>query len=163
MGSVFQNPVIERKPRHIPKNAKHEESLQLQICSYLRLQFPQLIFRSDFASGMQLTPAQAAKHKRLQSGRAWPDLFIYRPMKVDGKQYAGMALELKKEGTTIIVKKGPRKGQLVANEHIVEQYYLLRSLEKLGYFAEFACGYDDAINLINKYMGIDTYEPTALF
>lgn len=117
---------------------------------------------------MQLTPAQAAKHKRLQSGRAWPDLFIYKPMRVkneDGTHntYAGMALELKKEGTTIIVKKGPRKGQLVANEHIVEQYYLLRSLEKLGYFAEFACGYDDAINLINKYMGIDTYEPTALF
>lgn len=161
MGSVFENPTL--KKRYIPKNVKHEENLQLTVCKYLRMQFPAVMFRSDYASGLKLTMHQAAKHKRLQSGRAWPDLFIYLPRKVAGKQYAGMALELKKEGTAIMVTRGPRKGQLVSNEHITEQYYLLQSLRKVGYFAEFACGLDDAIDLINKYMGVVEPEPNALF
>ena len=141
------------KPRYIPKNQKHEESLQRQVCSYLRLQYPHVIFRSDYASGLRLTENQARIHRSLQSGRAWPDLFIYLPRKVDGRQYAGMALELKKEGTTIKVSRGPQKGQITANPHVREQYYMLQALEKVGYFADFAIGFDDAINKIDYYMG----------
>lgn len=97
--------------------------------------------------------AQAMLHKSLQAGRAWPDLFIYLPRKVDGKQYAGMALELKREGVTIMCKIGKNKGKLVADPHIQEQYYLLQELERLGYWADFAIGFDDAINKIDHYMG----------
>lgn len=141
------------KPRYIPKVKKHEESLQRQVCSYLRLQYPHVVFRSDYASGLRLTINQARIHRSLQSGKSWPDLFIYLPRKVDGKQYAGMALELKREGIPIKVTRGPRKGQLVADIHIREQYYMLQRLERLGYWADFAIGFDDAINKIDYYMG----------
>ena len=139
--------------RYIPKVQKHEQSLQRQVCTYLRHQYPHVIFRSDYASGLHLTMAQAVVHKSLQSGRSWPDLFIYLPRKVDGKQRAGMALELKREGTAIFVTRGPNKGQLVADPHIREQYYLLQELERLGYYAEMGIGYDDAVAKIDHYMG----------
>jgi hypothetical protein len=141
------------KPRYIPKNRKTEESLQRQVCHYIRLQYPHVVFRSDYASGLKLTISQARIHASLQSGRSWPDLFIYYPRKVDGKQYAGMALELKKEGTTVIVTRGPQKGKLTADTHVREQYYMLQSLEKVGYFADFGIGFDDAVNKIDYYMG----------
>jgi hypothetical protein len=137
------------KPRYIPKNVKHEESLQRQVCHYIRLQYPHVIFRSDYASGLRLTVNQARIHKSLQSGRAWPDLFIYYPRKVGGRQYAGMALELKKTGTVIKLKNN----KLTSNPHIQEQYYMLQSLEKVGYWADFGIGIDDCINKIDYYMG----------
>jgi hypothetical protein len=139
----------EPKPRYIPKNSKHEESLQRQVCHYLKLQYPHVIFRSDYASGLHLKPYQAKLHASMQSGRAWPDLFLYHPRKVDDKQYAGMALELKKDGTTINLKKGG----LTANPHIREQYAMLQALENVGYWADFGIGFDDCVNKIDYYMG----------
>src|SRR5690349_11525929 len=96
------------KTRRIPLNARREENIHLQACTWLRQQFPDVIFRSDYASGLALTPHQSATHRRLQSSRSWPDLFIYAPR----RGYYGMAIELKREDTTIIIKKGPKKGQL---------------------------------------------------
>jgi hypothetical protein len=149
--------------RYIPKNRKTEESLQRQVCTYIKLQFPQVIFRSDYASGLHLTIAQATTHKSLQSGRSWPDLFIYMPRKVEGKQYAGLALELKKDNTSIKQKIGKNKGQLVANPHIREQYYMLQELNKLGYWADFAIGFDDAVAKIDHYMGKPKLENETMF
>lgn len=141
------------KPRYVPKVQKHEESIQRQVCSYLRLQYPSLIFRSDYASGLHLTEGQARIHKSLQSGRSWPDLFIYEPRTVNGKRYSGLALELKRDGTTIILKVGPRKGKLSSERHIQEQAAMLKALNNKGYYANFAVGYDEAINIIDRYMG----------
>lgn len=139
--------------RYVPKVKKHEESIQRKVCTYLRMQYPNVIFRSDYASGLHLTMAQAVTHKSMQSGRSFPDLFLFYPRKVEGKQYAGMALELKKEGTSIIVSRGLKKGQLVADPHIREQYYVLQQLFKLGYYTDFAIGFDDAIKKLDWYMG----------
>lgn len=163
MPSVFQNQTIETRPRYIPKNVKHEESLQKQVCHYLRLRYPNVIFRSDFASGLKMSKYQAIQHKNMQSSRAWVDLFIYTPRKIDGKQYAGLGLELKKEGTTIIVKQGPRKGQIVANDHIKEQYYMMQTLQKLGYYCDFGIGYDHAVAIIDWYMGAPKIENSQIF
>ena len=149
----FKLQLYEPKRRYVPKNVKHEESLQKQVCQYLRLQFPQAIFRSDYASGLHLKPYQARQHASMQSGRAWPDLFIYEPRAVEGVQYAGLALELKKEGTAIVLKTGKRKGQLVADPHIREQATMLKGLKERGYYAAFAVGFEHAVRVINKYLG----------
>jgi hypothetical protein len=151
MGSVFQNPTV--KKRYIPKVQKHEEAIQKDVCKYLRLHYPQVVFRSDYASGLKLTQNQASVHRSLQSSRSWPDLFIYKPMKVDGRQYAGLAIELKADGTSVILKIGPRKGKLSTDEHIQEQALMLRELRKCGYYADFAVGYDQAVNIIDWYFG----------
>lgn len=150
MSAVFKLQAYKPKPRYIPKITKHEENLQLQICRYLRLQFPDLIFRSDYASGLHLTINHARKHASMQSGRAWPDLFIYKPL----REFSGFALEIKKEGTVIILKTGPRKGKITADKHIQEQARTINDLRHLGYYANFGVGFNDCIKQIHWYLGI---------
>lgn len=36
--------------------SKNEEILHLKICNYLRKNYPDVIFRTDFSSGMKMTP-----------------------------------------------------------------------------------------------------------
>jgi len=138
---------------------KKEELLHLKVCDYLRKSYPNVLFRTDFSSGMKMSPGQAAKHKKFQKSRAWPDLFIAKPtIKIEynhyaGEQfldgYAGLFLELKAEG----VKLYKKNGQMVANKHYHEQAEMLEELRKLGYCAEFAVGYDQAIRIITDYLG----------
>lgn len=139
---------------------KKEEILHLKVCDYLRKNYPNVLFRTDFSSGMKMTPGQAAKHKKFQKSRAWPDLFIACPRKmiaIDTKNgdsfyiqnVAGLFLELKAEGTKLYKKNG----EMVANKHYREQAEMLEELRKLGYYAEFAVGYDEAIKIITNYLG----------
>lgn len=123
---------------------KKEETLHLKVCDYLRKNYPDVLFRTDFSSGMKMTPGQAAKHKKFQKSRAWPDLFIAKP-----EIFAGLFLELKAEGTKLYKKNG----EMVANKHYREQAEMLEELRKLGYYAEFAVGYDEAIRIITNYLG----------
>ena len=157
MGSIFTLKPYQPKARYIPKVVKHEENLQRAVCSYIRNHYPHVIFRSDYSSGLHLTVNQARINKSLQSGRSFPDLFLYEPR----GGYAGLAIELKKDKTAIIVTTGPRKGHLVANPHIQEQYLMLKDLKRRGYKAEFGIGYDATIRIIDEYMGV--MENTTMF
>ena len=134
--------------RFTPAKIKHEESLQLQVCQYISLQYPHVIYRSDYASGLHLTMHQASIHKSLQSGRAWVDLFVYKP----SRGYCGLALEIKREGTVIYLSRGPRKGRLTSDPHIQEQAQMLQELNKLGYFARFGVGFDQCKRIIDYYL-----------
>lgn len=133
-----------------------EIDLQQQVADYIRLQYPNAIFHSDFGSGIKLTMGQAIKQKRLNGGRrSWPDMFIAETIisKIvhsDGSYdaYSGLFVELKREGTRIFKKDG----KLVADEHIREQFDMLSDLRARGYAAEFACGFDEAKKLIDDYM-----------
>jgi len=151
-------PYTPRKP-FVPAKIKHEESLQKQICTYLKLQFPSVIFRSDYASGLHLTMNQAVIHKSLQSGRSFPDLFLFAPRVHGNKHYCGMALELKREHTAIYVTRGPRKGELVADPHLREQALMISELNALGYFARFGVGFDNCRRLIDWYLQPGYKEP----
>ena len=122
-----------------------EAELQKQVAIYIRLQYPDVIFHSDFGSGVKLTPWQA-KMQKMQNGgkRAWPDMFIAEPK---GKWH-GLFIELKKEGTRLLKRDGD-----FASEHIAEQDAVLRELNEKGYKAEFAIGFEQALNLIDDYLG----------
>lgn len=89
----------------------------------------------------------------MNSSRSFPDLFIYDPRTIKGQHYCCLAIELKSEGTSVIMKIGPRKGRLSLDKHIQEQAAMLKSLIAKGYYANFAVGYDEAIKLIDFYMG----------
>jgi hypothetical protein len=121
-----------------------EEDLHSQLCQWLRLQHPTVIFRTDFAAGLRMTMGQAAKHKSLQSGRAWPDLFLAEPR----GQYHGLFIELKREGVAVYLKSG----QVSSNPHIQEQDFVLQKLRQRGYMAEFCVGIEAAMALINRYL-----------
>lgn len=129
-----------------------ELELQAQVADYLRLQYPNVLFHSDFGSGIKLTPGQAMRQKRLQGGRrSWPDMFIAEPKQLAGREEPlhGLFLELKRDG----VRLYKRDGDLVANEHIREQAKLHFELKKKGYWANFACGFDEAKEIIDWYLG----------
>lgn len=127
-----------------------ELELQMQVADYLRLQYPGVLFHSDFGSGIKLTMGQAIKQKRLQGGRrSWPDMFIAEVQGLEGKRYHGLFIELKKAGTRIFKKDGT----LVSDAHICEQFDMLEQLRRRGYVAEFACGFDEAKKIIDEYLG----------
>ena len=122
-----------------------EHDLYAMLADYLRYNYKNIIWRFDLAADLKLTIGQARKHKRLQQHRGYPDLFIAEPR---GK-YHGAYIELKKAGTRIFKKDGT----LVADEHIREQFDVLEQLRKRGYMAEFACGFDEAKEIIDNYLG----------
>lgn len=126
---------------------KKEEEIHLRVCDYLRKNYPDVIFRTDFSSGMKMTPGQAAKHKKLQSSRAYPDFFIAEPCEFANKIYHGMYLEFKSK---TIYKLD---GTLRKNKHVEEQAEMLTDLRKKDYYAEFAINYEDAITQITDYLG----------
>ena len=137
----------------------NESELQVAVADYLRLRYPDILFHSDFGSGVKLTIGQAAKQKRQNGGRrAWPDMFVAEPLGYIGERYpdsaagqmeiAGLFLEFKKEGTRIKKKNGEW-----ASEHITEQAEVLELLRDRGYKAEFAVGFDKAKELIDEYLG----------
>lgn len=131
-----------------------EAELQKNVAMYLRMKYPNVLFHSDFGSGVKLSYKQAVTQKMQNGGRrSWPDMFIAEPMPrcIDGSwnhEYNGLFIELKKEGTRLKKKNGEW-----ASEHIAEQYDVLDMLRFRGYKAEFAVGFDEAIDLIDDYLG----------
>lgn len=121
-----------------------ESDLQIMVADYLRHWYPNVLFHSDFGSGIKLTMGQAIKQKRQNGGRrAWPDMFIAEPR----GGYSGLFIELKKEGTRIKKKNGEW-----ASEHIGEQAEVMDELVDRGYCAVFACGFDEAKSAIDQYL-----------
>lgn len=127
-----------------------EAQLHHAVVYYLKTRYPHVLFRTDFAAGLKLTFGQAARHKRLQAGRAWPDLFLAEPSLTYGT--AGLFLELKRDGTRIY----RRDGQLVSDEHIREQAAVLEALRFRGYSAHFAVGFEEAKQLIDDHLSSGT-------
>lgn len=182
MTRLFINPTTGRKwnPRQAQyftskkdpqksANIQHEAQLQKMVCSYLKLQYRNAIFRSDTASGRwEYNNRHLHDKVALHSSKAWPDLFIYEPREVtlkDGtkQMFYGLALELKKEGTTIIVSRGERKGHLTSDPHIQEQFLMLKDLKSRGFYATFAVGFDEAQKIIDWYFGKPTSEQASIF
>ena len=131
-----------------------EHELYVLIADYLRLQYPDIIYRFDLAADLKLSIGQAKKHKRLQRFRGYPDLFIAKPKLQQSKDgmpvYThGLFLEIKKEGTKILKKDG----SYVADKHIREQAKMLQALERRGYRAMFAVGFEQAKQIIDEYIG----------
>lgn len=125
-----------------------EAILHRQVCDYIRYRYPTALFRTDFAAGIKMTIGQAQTHKRLQHGRAWPDLFIAEPRysKDTKDMYSGLFIELK---ATNIYKKD---GTLLANPHVQEQHEVLSQLAARGYKAVFAVGFEEAKKHIDAYL-----------
>lgn len=128
-----------------------ESELQTRVADYLRLQYPDVIFHSDFGSGAKLTPGQAVRQKRLNGGRrAWPDIFIAEPrfvMTISKPECYGLFLEFKRAGVRLKKKNGEW-----ASQHIAEQAEMLGKLRQRGYAAEFAVGWDEAKRIIDTYL-----------
>ena len=125
-----------------------EYGLQLVLCNYIKMQYPDVIFRSDLG-GIRLTPGLARKAKSLQQGRGFPDLFIPEPRRdFTGLPFYGFFLEIKVKG---IYKKD---GVSFVSEHVEEQARMLELLREKGYWARFGIGFDKCKEMIDNYLGL---------
>lgn len=120
-----------------------EYDTQVRIVNYLSERYPTLIVQGSLG-GIRLPIGNAVKAKKMGNKKDFPDLTIAIP----NKRYTGCFIELKREGTRLYKKNG----QLVTNEHFHAQDELHKMLRAVGYYAEFAVGYQDAIQQIEKYL-----------
>lgn len=119
-----------------------EYQLQKQICTYLQMQYPTVLYLSDL-SGQPMTMMQAVRNKAIQKdGFSCPDLLILEPR----KQYHGLFLELKKESPF------KKNGQLKSNPHLQKQHKSMLLLCQKNYFSVFAWTFEDAKILIDDYL-----------
>lgn len=143
MGSVY-------KDKRLVKHKKQEEqSIHARVCTYLRHEYPHVIFRTD-GGGLKLSKNQAITFARMQYCKGWPDLQILNA----SRGYRGLFLELKKEGVTIYLKKTDGSGNkvMVANPHMRQQKVTHDMLKREGFCAGFVVGYDHAIRVVDWYM-----------
>jgi len=127
--------------------AKAEDNIQLAVCKYLKYQYPDVIFLCDLASGMRLNIGQAKRAKSMKSCNGLPDIYILEPRGGE-LGYAGLMLELKTE------KAGNKNGTVKQTDHTREQQAILDRLEKKGYMARFAIGFEEAVSIIDFYMAL---------
>jgi len=123
---------------------KYEEfKLHQSVCKYLNLKYPHVLFDSDTIASVKLTEAQAYRNKTIQKeGFKRPDIAIYYPT----YEYHGLFIELK------IKSPYKKDGTLYKNEHLEAQQRTIDELNKRGYFATFATGFDEAKEIIDKYL-----------
>lgn len=122
-----------------------EYHLQKQVCAYLSLQWPSILFLSDTIAAVKLKPQQAIRNKVIQKdGFKCPDLIILEPR---GKWH-GLFIELKTE--TPFRKDGVIKAS--QNDHLEKQELALLALEVKGYKASFSWGFEMTKTLIDNYL-----------
>jgi hypothetical protein len=120
---------------------KPEAHLQKQICTYLKMQYPSVIFLSE-CSGLKVSIGVAMQLKALRSGKALPDLVILEP----SGNYHALCLELKAESIYL------KDGSLSKEKHIQEQNEILNRLNEKGFKAQFCCGFDYTKSIIDNYL-----------
>jgi len=118
-----------------------EQQLHLQVCTYIRLQYPKVLFNSDM-SGVKLPMGLAVKVKKLRSSRAYPDLMILEP----NIKFFALFIELKKETPF------KENGQLKSNEHLQEQKKMIDKLNLRGYYACFGWDFEMIKKIIDNYL-----------
>ena len=119
--------------------------IQRELCRWIRLAYPGVIFNSDL-SGLNMHGGIRGRVASLRSSRGVPDLMVFEPSYRRG--YTGLFVELKSEG----VKIRKLNGEMVKDSHINEQRDMMEMLRGKGYFANFAVGLDEAMELVEWYL-----------
>lgn len=129
-----------------------EFEIQKMLVNYIESNWPEVQYRCDLG-GLRLGWGLANKVQQLNKSRAWPDMLIAHP----NKYYCGLFIEVKESHDAILTKEGEWR-QGMSYEHIYEQRELLEELRKVGYCAEFGCGFEHGRDLIDWYMGLAPYK-----
>lgn len=125
--------------------ARNEEAEQIALCNYIREKYPNTIFNSDH-SGIRVSQGLAMKVKALHSENGIPDLNIDEPR----GGWFGLKIELKATGNSPFRKSGMLKN----DEHLRKQWKMLSRLDLKGYCAGFCIGLDEAVEIVDWYMGL---------
>ncbi len=117
--------------------------LQKQVCKWLDLQFPKVLYLSDTIASIKLTIPQQVRNKQIQKqGFKCPDLLILQP----NNTYHGLFIELK-------VKNPYKKdGLIYKDEHLEAQYKTITDLQSKGYYATFSWDFEMTKTIITEYL-----------
>jgi len=129
-----------------PTAKRTEWQEQLAFCKWLKMQYPQVRFRSDIQSAGKLSPAMQNIKSIIDPFRGWPDITIYHKI----GQYCGLMIELKRENSGLYLKDG----SLSTNKHIQEQKEVHEFLRHNGWYVVFAQGMADAKVKFDEYLKI---------
>lgn len=128
------------KPKKITERLVHK-----RVVKFLKEEYPFVRYYTTL-DGEYHDPLQAQTIKALRHSRGVPDLIVFARKGV----FSGLAIEIKKDREAIYTSKG----QLRRTEHITEQLGWLEYMRDEGWVAEFGCGENECIELINKYLSI---------
>jgi len=138
-------------------NKKVEENIQQSFCNWLKLQHPNVIFKSDL-SGIKLTKGQAAKVSKGRSSAGFCDLDILEP----NLEWKGLFFEFKTSSPFKpngelykMVRYRKYNGLKVPYDHLQEQQDMISKLIKKGYFACFVWSLGMAIAIFEAYIKND--------
>lgn len=126
------------------KKAKSEWSEQLTFCKWLKLQYPNIRFRSDMQSAGKLSGQMQSIKLIIDPWRAWPDIQVYHR----SGNYVGLMIEMKRVNSGTFLKDG----SLSSGKHVQEQEEMNVFLRGLGWKVEFAEGFEQAKKIFLEYV-----------
>ena len=121
-----------------------EWSVQLQFCKWIKLQYPNLLFRSDIQSAGKLSGQMQNIKIILDPFRGFPDVQIYHK----SGTYIGLFIELKRINSGTFLKDG----SLSSGKHVQEQAAMHNLLRSLGYKVVIAEGFEQAKEVLESYL-----------
>jgi len=127
-----------------------EGRLATAVAYFMHHFFPTVPYRFDVAADLPMKKQAAVRLKcKYLHAPAYPDLFIASPAVINGVAHHGLYLELKATRADVFTLNG----RLRSTEHLINQAYMLETLQRGGYVAEFAHGDDfHVFNLIHAYL-----------
>lgn len=127
------------------KRTYPEYELQKSFCKYINLKHSEILYMSDTIANLKLSMFQKIRNKAIQKeGFHCPDVIIFEPKGI----YHGLFIELK------VVTPHKKDGTLKKNEHLENQYKTILNLRKRGYCANFATGFDEAVEQLESYLSL---------
>jgi len=126
----------------------HELSVHSKVARELKKDYPDIMFRTDFAAGMKLSPAMATRHSNLQSCSGFPDLFIIEPK----NGFYGLFIELKKEVLSQKDSIYKLDGSFKKSDHVENQKLVHKILRSKGFMVTFASGAENAMQIVKEYL-----------
>ena len=127
-----------------PTTIRTEWQEQLAFCKWLKMQYPDVRFRSDIQSAGKLTPAMQNIKLIIDPFRGFPDITIY----LKRGRFCGLMIEMKRINSGLYLKDG----SLSNSKHVQEQGKMHEFLRDNGWKVEFAEGMDGAIDLFINYL-----------
>ena len=128
------------------RKQSQEDKEQAALCRYIRLQYPKALLFTDLA-GVNLASHKArAKYKQRNPNRGWNDIIIFKRCEGVG---SALMIEFKSSKVKLTAAK------VAKDKHLKEQRALHLRLIEEGYYAVFAVGLDEAIEVVDAYFKRD--------
>lgn len=132
-----------------------EEKEHISFAEWIQWKYPELRFNVD-CSGMRITMGLRMKLKRMRSHHKKLDFFLEEPR----GDYSGLYIEIKKDRKSLFMKNGslrPRVKTLTDGTKVddhKEQWLEILDCRRRGYAAFFACGKQQCIETLEKYLSL---------